>query len=289
MRNHIFYLISKYKLNARKDLGQNFLIVPDIIERNVERAELSDKDVVLEVGPGLGVLTDALSKRAGKVYTIEKDPRLVEILQREYRWNNVEVIHGDALKVPFPEFTKIVSNLPYQISSPITFRFLEHEFEKAVLIYQLEFAQRLVSRPGDKNYSRLSLMILATAEAEIVERIGRGAFWPKPKVDSAVVILIPKPKGERIEPNQHLVRALFQHRRSTVSAALKKSHHMLGLSKEEFKSMRSVFEKVPHAQKRVFHLWPLDVLEIEEYLRKENVLSAKSGRSYSGGIPKRVT
>jgi len=272
MRDHLFYLISKYNLNARKDLGQNFLIVPDIIERNVERAELSDSDIVLEVGPGLGVLTDALSKRAGKVYAIEKDPRLVEILQREYQWNNVEIIHGDALKVPFPEFTKIVSNLPYQISSPITFRFLEHEFERAVLIYQLEFAQRLVARPGDKNYSRLSLMILATAEAEIVERIGRGAFWPKPQVDSAVVVLLPKPKGERIDLNQDLVRALFQHRRSTVSAALKKSHHMLGLSKEDAKRLRGVFEGVPHSQKRVFHLWPEEVAEIEDYLKRENIL-----------------
>jgi len=273
MRDRLFYLISKYNLKARKDLGQNFLIVPDIIDRNVERAELSNRDVVLEVGPGLGVLTDALSRRAGKVYAVEKDLRLVDILKKEYQWENVEIIHGDALKIPLPQFTKIVSNLPYQISSPITFRFLDHGFEKAVLIYQLEFAQRLVSKPGDKNYSRLSLMILAAAEAEIVERIGRGAFWPKPKVDSAVVVLRPKPENERVHLDQNLVRALFQHRKSTVSAALRKSHHMLGLSKEDFKRLRQVFEKVPHAQRRVFHLWPVDVLEIEEYLRKENILS----------------
>ena len=272
MRERLFYLISKYNLNARKDLGQNFLVVPDIVERNVERAELSEKDVVLEVGPGLGVLTDALSRRAGKVYAIEKDQRLVEILRREYEWENVEIIHGDALKVPFPDFTKIVSNLPYQISSPITFKFLQHDFEKAVLIYQLEFAQRLVAKPGEKNYSRLSLMILATAEAEIVERIGRGAFWPRPKVDSAVVVLRPKPKKERVELNQNLVRALFQHRKSTVSSALKKSHHMLGLSKEEFKKLKALFDRIPHSSKRVFQLWPEDVLEIENYLKEENAL-----------------
>ncbi len=274
MRERLFYLISKYNLNARRNLGQNFLMVSDIVERNVERAEISENDVVLEVGPGLGVLTDALSRRAGKVYAIEKDQRLVEILRREYEWENVEIIHGDALKVPFPEFTKIVSNLPYQVSSPITFKFLQYDFEKAVLIYQLEFAQRLVAKPGEKNYSRLSLMILATAEAEIVERIGRGAFWPRPRVDSAVVVLRPKPKKERVELNQDLVRALFQHRKSTVSAALKKSHHMLGLSKEEFKGVKVVFDRVPHAQRRVFQLWPEDVLEIEKYLKEEKVLRA---------------
>ncbi|NJE01224.1 16S rRNA (adenine(1518)-N(6)/adenine(1519)-N(6))-dimethyltransferase RsmA [Thermococcus sp. JdF3] len=272
MRERLFSLISKYHLKANSDLGQNFLVVPDIIERNVERAELGEKDSVLEVGPGLGVLTDALSRRAGKVYAIEKDRRLVEILRAEYDWPNVEIIEGDALKVDFPRFNKIVSNLPYQISSPITFRFLRHEFDRAVLIYQLEFARRMVAEPGDKNYSRLSLMVRAKAYAELVERIGRGAFWPRPKVDSAVIVLEPRPRDERIELNEDLVRALFQHRRSTVLAALKKSHHMLGLSKEEFKRVRGLLEAVPHAGKRVFQLTPLEVRDIEEFLSAEGVL-----------------
>jgi len=272
MRERLFSLISKYNLKANSDLGQNFLVVSDIIERNVERAGLNENDTVLEVGPGLGVLTDALSKRAGRVYAIEKDHRLVEILRKEYDWPNVEIIEGDALRVEFPEFNKIVSNLPYQISSPITFRFLRYEFERAVLIYQLEFAQRMVAEPGNKNYSRLSLMVRAKAYAELVERIGRGAFWPRPKVDSAVVVLEPKPKGERMELNEDLVRALFQHRRSTVLAALKKSHHMLGLDKDEFKRARDVLSAMPHAKKRVFQLTPMEVKDIEEFLVAEKIL-----------------
>ncbi|NJE42388.1 16S rRNA (adenine(1518)-N(6)/adenine(1519)-N(6))-dimethyltransferase RsmA [Thermococcus sp. GR6] len=272
MRERLFSLISKYGLRANSDLGQNFLIVDDIIERNVERAELSGRDVVLEIGPGLGVLTDALSKCAGKVYAIEKDPRLVEILRKEYNWSNVEIIEGDALKVDFPEFNKIVSNLPYQISSPITFRFIRYGFERAVLIYQLEFAQRMVARPGDRNYSRLSLMVQAKAYVELVERIGRGAFYPRPKVDSAVVVLEPKPKSEAIELNEDLVRALFQHRRSTVTAALKKSHHMLGLSKAEFKNVKDVIASAPYAEKRVFQLSPEEVKEIEAYLKVNNII-----------------
>ncbi|WP_297464913.1 16S rRNA (adenine(1518)-N(6)/adenine(1519)-N(6))-dimethyltransferase RsmA [Thermococcus sp.] len=272
MRERLFHLISKYNLRANRDLGQNFLIVPDVIERNVERAGLSERDTVLEVGPGLGVLTDVLSERAGKVYAIEKDPRLVGILRSEYNWPNVEIIEGDALRVPLPGFNKIVSNLPYQISSPITFRFLEHDFERAVLIYQLEFAQRMVAKPGDRNYSRLSLMVRAKARAELVERIGRGAFWPKPRVDSAVVVLTPKPKDERIELKENLVRALFQHRKSTVLSALKKSHHMLGLDREGFRGIRTSLPSIPHAEKRVFQLSPEDVLEIQEYLASLGVL-----------------
>ena len=272
MRERLFSLISKYNLRPNRNLGQNFLIVPDVIERNIERAELSKKDTVLEIGPGLGVLTDYLSRGAGRVYAVERDSRLVQILKNEYSWPNVEIIKGDALKVPLPEFNKVVSNLPYQISSQITFRLLEHDFERAVLIYQLEFAQRMVAEPGDRNYSRLSLMVRAKAHAEIVERIGRGAFWPKPEVDSAVVVLTPKPKDERIELNENLVRALFQHRRSTVLSALKKSHHMLGLDREAFRMIRRELRELPHGTERVFQLGPGEVKEIEEALKDLGVI-----------------
>ncbi|ACS33406.1 16S rRNA (adenine(1518)-N(6)/adenine(1519)-N(6))-dimethyltransferase RsmA [Thermococcus gammatolerans] len=272
MRDRLFSIIYKYNLRPNRTLGQNFLIVPDIIERNVKRAELSEKDTVLEIGPGLGVLTDELSKKAGKVYAIEADSRMIEILQREYSWPNVELIKGDAVKVEWPEFNKMVSNLPYQISSPVTFKLLKHEFERAVLIYQLEFAERMIAKPGDRNYSRLSLMVQAKANVELVERIGRGAFWPRPKVDSAVVVLEPKPEKERIELNENLVKALFQHRRSTVASALKKSAHMLGTDK---KSIKDYLSSLPHAEKRVFQLSPEEVLDIEVYLRDNGLLSQK--------------
>ncbi|CAI1494037.1 putative ribosomal RNA small subunit methyltransferase A [Thermococcus nautili] len=274
MRDELFSLIYKYNLRPNRDLGQNFLIVPDIIERNVERAELSERDVVLEIGPGLGVLTKELAERAGKVYAIEKDRRIIEILRKEYAWPNVELIEGDAVKVEWPEFNKMVSNLPYQISSPVTFKLLKHEFERAVLIYQLEFAERMVARPGDKNYSRLSLMVQAKANVELVERIGKGAFWPRPKVDSAVVVIEPKPGDERIELDENLVKALFQHRRSTVASALKKSAHMLGVDKRKLKEVRNLLNSVPHSGKRVFQLGPAEVKEIEERLRDEGIIGA---------------
>ncbi len=285
MKDRLSYFISKYGLIARKKFGQNFLIVPDIIERNVDRAELSGKDEVLEIGPGLGFLTDALSRNSGRVYAIERDSRLTEILRKEYSWPNVTILEGDATKIEWPPFTKMVSNLPYQISSAVTFKLLEHEFEKAVLMYQLEFAQRMVANPGDHNYSRLSLMIKAKANAEVVEKIGKGAFWPKPKVDSAVVILEPKPAEERLNLNENLVRALFQHRKSTVVGALKKSHHILGLSRDDLKVAIKAIEGTPYGRKRVFHLSPMDVLEIEEHLKRENFL--KNLENHSGGNPKR--
>ncbi|AEH23807.1 16S rRNA (adenine(1518)-N(6)/adenine(1519)-N(6))-dimethyltransferase RsmA [Pyrococcus yayanosii] len=272
MKERLFYLLSKYGLRPNEDLGQNFLIVEDVIERSVERAAIGERDTVLEVGPGLGFLTEKLAEKAGKVYAIERDARLVEILRKEYDWKNVEVIKGDALKVEWPPFNKVVSNLPYQISSPFTFRLLRHEFEVAVLMYQLEFALRMVAKPGDKNYSRLSLMVQALAEAEIAERVGRGAFYPRPKVDSAVVVIRPKPPSERVELDENLVKALFQHRRKVVAKALRESIHMLGLTKGDAKELKATLRTIPHAEKRVFQLTPENVKEIEEYLKAEGIL-----------------
>ncbi|WP_461866966.1 16S rRNA (adenine(1518)-N(6)/adenine(1519)-N(6))-dimethyltransferase RsmA [Thermococcus sp.] len=269
MRSHLFYLLSKYNLRPDSNLGQNFLIVEDIVKREVERADIKKNEDVLEIGPGLGILTNELSKKAKRVYAIEKDPRIVEILRKEYSWENVELIHGDALKIQLPEFDKVVSNLPYQISSPITFKLLRHDFKRAVLIYQLEFAKRMVAKPGDRNYSRLSLMVQAKAYVKLVEKIGRGAFYPKPKVDSAVIIIEPKPEEEQITLNENLVRALFQHRRKKVSRALKDSSHMLGLTKKDLRDLK----QIPHSEKRVFQLSPLEVKEIENFLRDNNILT----------------
>ncbi|AAL81987.1 16S rRNA methyltransferase [Pyrococcus furiosus DSM 3638] len=273
MRDKLFYFLSKYNFSPRDKIGQNFLIMRDVIIKAVETSEIKKSDVVLEVGPGFGFLTDELSKRAGKVYAIELDKRIIEILENEYNWENVEIIQGDAVKIEWPEFNKVVSNIPYQISSPFTFKLLKHDFEKAVVMYQLEFAKRMVAKPGDRNYSRLSLMVNALANAKIVMKIGRGAFYPKPKVDSALVLIVPKPKDERIELNENLVKALFQHRRKLVSKALKESCHMLGINKKELKTLKNILENVPHAKKRVFELTPEEVKEIEEFLKIQGIIN----------------
>ncbi len=275
LKNKLFSLFSKYGIKPNSNLGQNFLIVDDVIQREVERADIKENEVVLEIGPGLGFLTDELSKKAKRVYAIEKDKFFIEILKREYSWQNVKIIHGDALKIEFPEFDKIVSNLPYQISSPITFKFLKYDFKRAVLIYQKEFAERMIAKPGTKNYSRLSIMVQAKANVELVEIIGKGAFYPKPKVDSAVIVMEPKPKNEQIILNENLVKALFQHKRKIASKALKESYHMFDLTKEEFKKVKEIFDEIPYAQKRVFKLSIEEIKEIEEFLRNNSILTLK--------------
>ena len=144
---------------AKQRFGQHFLIDLSVADREVGYAKLIKNDIVLEIGPGQGVITRLLAQKAKQVIAIEIDQRLVDKLKKTLP-GNVTLISGDALSVDFqtlPRFTKIVSNLPFEISSPITFKFLESSFSRGILIYQKDFAKRLVALPGTKEYSRLTV------------------------------------------------------------------------------------------------------------------------------------
>lgn len=210
-------------LSPKHSLGQNFLVDERVIAREVEYADLSQNDVVLEVGPGLGFLTRELAKRAGKVVAVELSRPFYEYLKGQ-EWDNVELVQGDILKAELPGYNKVVSNIPYQISSPLTFKLLEKGFELAVLIYQREFADRLVAEPGSKDYSRLTVAVDYYADVEVLEVVPRSVFHPRPKVDSAMVRLSPrKPEYhvESIDMYFQLLRDLFSHRRKTIEKCLK--------------------------------------------------------------------
>lgn len=174
------------------ELGQHMVVSRPLILRIVGYAELELEDVVLEVGCGTGNLTKELLKKC-RVVGIEKDRRMVEILQKrfgeELSKGRFTLIHGDALHIPFPPFTKFVSNIPYKISSPLTFKLFKHRYDLAVVMYQREFAERLC---GEN--SRLGVVSKAYCTPEILEIVKPHAFRPKPKVDSAVVKILPKPK-----------------------------------------------------------------------------------------------
>jgi 16S rRNA (adenine1518-N6/adenine1519-N6)-dimethyltransferase len=203
-----------------KKLGQHFLVDRRVLARIGDYASLTGEDRVLEIGPGTGNLTEVLSARAGTVYAIEVDPVLASSL--EGRYPNVVVTGGDALKVPLPDYNKVVSNLPYQISSMITFRLLKRPFDLAVLMYQREFAERMVARRGTREYGRLTLNVCFRAGVEILEIVPRGAFRPVPQVESAIVRL--RPHKTRIPVDEKafddLTRGLFAHRRKKVKSSL---------------------------------------------------------------------
>ena len=248
-------ILNKYNIKLNKNLGQNYLIDRNKRDQIIDFGNITKKDIILEIGPGIGTLTCELSSKAKKVIAIEQDPTIFDILEERLENENitiVELINDDALNVDFPEFNKIISNLPYQISSPITFKFLEYDFDTAILMYQKEFANRMKGKVGTKDYSRLSAMLYFKCEVELLTNVSAESFIPKPKVDSTVIKLspkIPEFKGELSklaisEINEDdfriyskFTKALFQHKNKKARNALIDSRHEVSsLDKKEFKN-----------------------------------------------------
>jgi 16S rRNA (adenine1518-N6/adenine1519-N6)-dimethyltransferase len=274
MLSETLALLREHGIRLSKRTGQQQVVDAGVLERMVDYAEVSRSDVVLEIGAGIGNLTLLLAQRAGRVIAVERDKRLVKILKKRLeKYPNVELLCGDALHVQLPEFKKVVANLPYGISSDITFRLLECKFELAVLMYQREFAKRLVAEPGSDDYSRLTVNVHYRASVELLEEVPPEAFFPQPKVTSSIVRLRPrespfKVRDERIFFN--VVRALFQHRRQRVRNALYHSFEEIlpksYLSKAERRKL--IDEKIPKelSETRVMDLAPEKFGEIADLL-----------------------
>ena len=192
---------------------------------------------------------------------------------KEEKIDNVELINEDALKIEFPKFNKIVSNLPYQISSPITFEFLDYDFDLAVLMYQKEFALRMNGEVGSKNYSRLAAMLYFKCNVEKLTDVSCESFIPKPKVDSTVIKLTPKEltlTNEDFECYSNFTKALFQHRNKKIRNALIDSRHIVSnLDKKEIKKRLNSIENeelIEYLTKRVIVLTPEEILFISKEL-----------------------
>lgn len=234
-------VLQAYGLAARKSLGQNFLIDRNVLERIVASAALHPGDVVLEVGPGLGVLTWQLAKGCQNVIAVELDEGFVHWLQTLFARNtlraDVQIVHGDALQVDLDVLLadkppkpgggyKLVANLPYYITSPLLVRFLElsSPLTSLVVMMQKEVAARLGAAPGTKEYGALSVAVQLRADIETIMVVSPGSFYPAPAVESAVVRLTPRRLTKAVDDEQVLrdvVRAAFGQRRKTVRNALK--------------------------------------------------------------------
>lgn len=237
--------------------GQHFLVDRNLLDRIVNYADLVPDDNVLEIGPGTGNLTELLAKKAGRVYAVEVDPDLAAGLQGHF--SNVVVIKGDALRVDLPDYNKIVSNLPYQISSRITYRLLSRSFDLAVLMYQREFARRMTSRPGEEDYGRLGMVVGYLCHAEILEAVPRSAFRPVPEVESMVVRLMPREHEVDAERFIKFAEGLFANRRKKV----KKAIITMGVSREKLTGLdSSLLEKRPE------ELWPEEAAGLAAVISK---------------------
>lgn len=240
-----------------KLLGQVFLLDESIFERECRYANLCAKDIVLEIGAGDGRLTKFIAKRAKKVIAVEKDRTLAELARyflQEYE-DKVEIVEGDFLEMELPRFNKIVANIPYSISSKILERIFSCEWELAVMTFQLEFARRFLAKPGERNYSRITLLVNYHAIPEILEVIPKSKFHPRPKVDSVIVRLRRKDSKPLPREFWEMVKLLFQHKRKLVKNAFEDTGIKIPLP-EKF------------SKKRVVECGTEDFLEIYEIFKK---------------------
>jgi len=226
-------IIKKHGFSFKKSLGQNFLIDSNILTRIVDAAELNNEKAALEIGPGIGALTQRLAKAAGKVTAVEIDQRLIpilgEILEDE---QHVDVVHGDVLQLDlkqlfaeqFVGFEKVsvVANLPYYVTTPILMKLLEEKLplEHIVVMIQKEVAQRMAAKPGGKEYGSLSIAVQYYCTTEIVCNVPHTVFIPQPNVDSAVIKLSLRPQPAVQVENEdfffRVVHSAFAQRRKTL-------------------------------------------------------------------------
>ena len=229
-------LLKRYKVTPKKKRGQSFLISHSVARDIVDLAGLSKDDEVLEIGGGLGILTQRIAEVARKVHVIEIDANLVKALANAVRTqNNVNIIEGDALTVDLPKVNKIISNLPYSISSDITFRILrEMEFEMALLMYQREFASRLVASPGTTEYSRLSINVQYYVDVEEILEVPADMFYPVPAVDSVVVKMTARKTGpfaRDVTVFHWLIGGIYSYPNKILRKALRIWFRNLGIDK----------------------------------------------------------
>ncbi len=227
-------------------LGQNFLQDKEIIKKIIASSDLKEDDFVIEIGPGEGALTEQLSKYAKKVIAIELDDKLIPLLEKKFSdTKKIEIIHEDILKINLPELLghfvskeknyKVIANIPYYITSPIIRLFLEQDIqpEEIILMVQKEVAERIIARPGET--SILSVSVQYYASAELLFEVGRDSFSPAPKVDSAVIKIVPRRKFDKEADKKffRIVRSGFSAKRKTLLNNLSASLRMEKSSVEE--------------------------------------------------------
>ena len=233
------FIMNKYNIKANKNLGQNFLINEDVVEKIIDGSKVCKDDLVIEIGPGLGTLTKYLLEKASKVICIELDKKMIKILEDRFSlYNNFELLNQDVLKVDLKKMienekndsnvknVKVVANLPYYITTPIIMKLLEDklDLESITVMIQKEVADRLVAKPGNKNTGAITYSVYYYAESEKILEVKSDSFIPKPQVDSEVIKLNIRKESPINVKNKEvmfkIIKVAFMQKRKTLLNAL---------------------------------------------------------------------
>ena len=274
-------VISRYPFAFQKKFGQNFLIDPHVLDKIIRSADITKEDCVIEIGPGIGSVTQALIENAGKVISIEIDDQLIPILTEQFgSYPNFKLIHKDVLKVDLKKLieeespnrkVKVVANLPYYITTPIIMALLENELpiESITVMVQKEVADRLASKPSSKQYGAITVSVNYYSTTYLVANVPRNCFMPRPNVDSAVIQLKlydePPVKVNNTKQLFKIIKAAFILRRKTLLNTLA-AHGDLGIEKDKLKVLLD--ESGIGAQTRG------ETLSIEDFARLSDYIDA---------------
>lgn len=252
--SYLAEILKKFNFSFSKSLGQNFLIDGNIVKNIVEKSGITKDDIVLEIGPGFGTLTEELALNAKKVISIEKDHRLMEVLDYTLRnYDNVKIINGDFLKTDLEKIfleeaegqkLKVVANLPYYITTPILERIIENKkyFSTISVMVQEEVARRVVASPNNKDYGSLTLYLKYNCNSEILIKVPRTVFMPSPNVDSAILYLELVDRDFDVNEDYlfKFIRSGFTKRRKNIMNSL--STGFVDVSKAQLKEILSSLE-----------------------------------------------
>lgn len=274
-------ILEKYGFSFKKSLGQNFLIDPNVLNRIVDHANVTEETGVIEIGPGIGALTEQLAKRAKKVVAFEIDQRLIPILKETLSpYDNITVIHQDVLLANVKEVMDeqfkdckeimVVANLPYYVTTPIIMKLLEDHLplKGIVVMLQKEVADRIAASPSSKEYGSLSIAVQYYTDAKTVMTVPRTVFMPQPNVDSAIIRLLLREEARVVTKDEEfffkIVRASFAQRRKTL---LNNLLHFLPDGKEKKAAIEAALEKAGIDGKRRG-----ETLSIEEFAALSDLL-----------------
>ncbi|MHA1310441.1 MAG: 16S rRNA (adenine(1518)-N(6)/adenine(1519)-N(6))-dimethyltransferase RsmA [Candidatus Helarchaeota archaeon] len=273
MYSQIRSILKSNGIKLSKLKSQHFLINKDILLKEVEAGNLVSNDRVIEIGAGIGNLTRILAEKVKHVTAIEIDKELVKVLRKELiEYNNVEIVNENVLKLKDSIFKnkKIISNPPYNISSPLLLKIIRSQYKDCVITFQLEFGQRLFAKPNSANYSRLTVRVNYNTNIKYIMNISRKNFYPIPQVDSILLKIMPKTPVIHVENEDryfYLVNKLFNHKNQLVQKVMK---NRLKRMKLDRKFIDNFIEKLPYRELRVRNLDNSKIKEIFDYLNEYN-------------------
>ncbi len=272
-KREVQLILKQLKINPNKKLGQNFLIDKNIVNKIISFSEISKNDVILEIGPGLGALTEELVKYVKKIYAIEIDYRLFSYLDEKFRnFDNIEIIYGNVLELELPFHTKVVSNIPYSITGPILEKiFFKNKPPIGVLMIEKNIADRIFFSENSKNYSRISVNTNAFVNPVSRSTISRMSFYPIPKISLSLIKLVPKTEinsflmeKDSIAYFLRFIAGIMPYKNKNISNALDIYFKALTKRKYTKEEILMILQKNNYENKKLLNFTPNELIEISK-------------------------